>query len=53
MLRSKGALIDDFVTEHFGGTVAKAVRGGFDTRGYAHGQLAGDAAALTAGTVTA
>lgn len=52
VLRSKDALIDGFVTEHFGGTVARAVRGGFDGHGYARGQLAGDAAALTAGPLT-
>lgn len=53
MLRSKGALIDDFVTSHFGDTVSRTVRGGYDHAGYAHGQLAGDAAALTAGPLNA
>jgi len=52
VLRSKGALIDGFVTEHFGDTVARTVRGGFDGHGYARGQLAGDRAALTAGPLT-
>lgn len=53
VLRSKGALIDDFVTSHFGDTVSRTVRGGYDHAGYAHGQLAGDAAALTAGPLNA
>lgn len=53
VLRSKGDLIDGFVTEHFGDTVARPVRGGFDGLGYARGQLAGDAAALNAGPLTA
>lgn len=53
VLRSKGALIDDFVASRFGHTVPRTVRGGFDDAGYAHGQLAGDAAALAAGPLTA
>ena len=52
VLRSQSALIDEFLAERFGGTVSKPVRGGFDAAGYARGQLAGDAAALTSGRIT-
>ena len=52
VLRSQSELIDEFVSQRFGGTVQKAVRGGFDAAGYARGQLAADAAALTSGRLT-
>ena len=40
------------IVARVGGTVQKAVRGGFDAAGYARGQLAADAAALTSGRLT-
>lgn len=52
VLRSQGELIDEFVSQRFGGTVEKAVRGGFDAAGYTRGQRAADAAALTSGHLT-
>lgn len=52
VLRSQSEAIDEFVTQRFGRTVEKAVRGGFDSAGYARGQLAADAAALTSGRIT-
>lgn len=51
ILRSRDARIDDFVRQHYGNLVSSPVRGGSDLNGLAHGRLAGDAAALSAGEV--
>lgn len=51
VLRSQSDRVDAFIAERFGRTVEKAVRGGLDADGYTRGQLAGDAAALTAGRI--
>lgn len=53
VLRSRDARIDEFVTETFRATTSEAVRGGYDPDGYHRGRLAGDAAALTSGTLLA
>lgn len=51
VLRSHDARIDEFMEQHFTETHNMEVRGGSDGLGYAHGELAGDKAALTSGSV--
>ncbi len=50
VLRSRDARVEAFLAEHFR-PVDSAVRGGYDPVGYARGRMAGDAAALTSGSL--
>ena len=45
--------VDEFMADRFTRTTSERVRGGYDSAGYASGRMAGDAAALASGDLTA
>ncbi|WP_298133866.1 DUF2786 domain-containing protein [Micropruina sp.] len=53
VLRSRDTRIDEFMADRFARTTSERVRGGYDSAGYASGRMAGDAAALASGDLTA
>ncbi len=52
VLRSQEDAVDDFVQERFGDVRTSRVRGGYDSLGWASGQVAADQAKLNAGHLT-
>ncbi len=49
VLRARSATVDDFIAERFGEMVTSAVRGGYDSAGWASGRVAADNAKLSFG----
>ena len=51
VLRSRSAMVDDFITDRFGELATSSVRSGYDSAGWASGTVAADNAQLSFGEV--